>query len=46
MTNLLGWLEAGSIVPPPVETFAFEDAARAHRAIESGKTVGKLVLTV
>ncbi len=46
MADLLGWLETGAIVPPPVEAYAFEDVARAHRAIESGRTVGKLVLTV
>ncbi len=45
MTRLLGWLEGGSVQPPPVTTFAFEQAAAAHRAIESGRTVGKLVLT-
>jgi hypothetical protein len=28
----------------PVTSFAFEDVADAHRALESGKTVGKLVL--
>ncbi len=46
MERLLGWLEEGAIVPPPVETYRFEDVADAHRAIESGRTVGKLVLTV
>jgi NADPH:quinone reductase-like Zn-dependent oxidoreductase len=44
MTRLLGWLEDGSIRPPPVTAFAFEDVAAAHREIESGWTVGKLVL--
>ena len=46
MDRLLGWLDEGAIVPPPVETYRFEDVADAHRAIESGRTVGKLVLTV
>ena len=46
MERLLGWLDEGAIVPPPVETYRFEDVASAHRAIESGRTVGKLVLTV
>ncbi len=46
MNRLLGWLDEGAIVPPPVETYRFEDVATAHRAIESGQTVGKLVLTM
>ena len=45
MDDLLGWLRDGSLQPPPVQTFPFADAAAAHRALESGKTVGKLVLT-
>jgi len=31
--------------PLPVTTYPFEDVAKAHRDIESGKTTGKLVLT-
>ncbi len=46
MADLVGWIEQGAISPPPVETYPFEDVAEAHRAIESGRTVGKLVLTV
>jgi NADPH:quinone reductase-like Zn-dependent oxidoreductase len=44
MDRLLGWLQDGSLQPPPVTAFAFDAAAAAHRAIESGRTVGKLVL--
>ncbi|MCP3960686.1 MAG: zinc-binding dehydrogenase [bacterium] len=46
MAELLGWLEEGKIEPLPTRTFPFEDVAEAHRAIESGQTVGKLVLKV
>jgi len=46
MGQLLGWLEAGRLRPPPVETFPFAKVADAHRAIESGETVGKLALTL
>jgi synaptic vesicle membrane protein VAT-1 len=46
MGKLLGWLQEGRIQAPPVTTYAFEDAAKAHRDIESGATVGKLVLRV
>ncbi len=44
MAQLLGWLEAGDITAPPVTTYPFEDVAQAHRDIESGRTVGKLIL--
>lgn len=46
MGQLLGWVEAGRLTPPPVETFPFARVADAHRAIESGETVGKLALTL
>lgn len=44
MTLLDACLRDGSFVPPPVETYPLREVARAHRDIESGKTVGKLVL--
>jgi synaptic vesicle membrane protein VAT-1 len=45
MEAMLGWAEQGRITPPPVTTFPIERVAEAHQAIESGTTVGKLVLT-
>lgn len=44
MEDVFAWLEAGRIQPPPVQTFPLDEVAEAHRAIESGATVGKLVL--
>jgi NADPH:quinone reductase-like Zn-dependent oxidoreductase len=44
MTQIEGWIAAGSVVPPPVVTYPLADVARAHADIESGRTVGKLVL--
>ncbi len=38
------WLDEGKLVAPPVVTYPLADVARAHADIESGKTVGKLVL--
>lgn len=38
------WLTDGDIQPPPVTTYPMADVARAHQDIESGKTIGKLVL--
>lgn len=42
--RLTGWLADGSIQPPPVTTYPLERVADAHRALEGGATVGKLVL--
>lgn len=44
MTRMLAWIDDGKIVAPPVQTFSVERVADAHRAIESGQTVGKLIL--
>jgi NADPH:quinone reductase-like Zn-dependent oxidoreductase len=41
---LLQALEAGRLRPPRVTAYPFEQVAAAHRELESGRTVGKLVL--
>lgn len=46
MSALLGHVERGDFAPPPVRTFPFDQVAEAHRALERGDTVGKLVLTL
>jgi NADPH:quinone reductase-like Zn-dependent oxidoreductase len=46
MGQLLGWVAEGKLAAPPVTAFPLEQVADAHRAIESGTTVGKLVLTM
>jgi len=45
MHQLLQWLQQGKLDPPVVTTYPFAAVADAHRALESGQTVGKLVLT-
>jgi NADPH:quinone reductase-like Zn-dependent oxidoreductase len=45
MEQLILWLDEGKIVAPKVTTFPFHDVAKAHQALESGQSVGKLVLT-
>lgn len=45
MTYVLGHVEDGTFHLPDVTAFPIEEVASAHRAIESGTTVGKLVLT-
>ncbi len=44
MKQLLSWLGEAKIAPPPVTTYAFDDVRRAHEALQSRATVGKLVL--
>jgi NADPH:quinone reductase-like Zn-dependent oxidoreductase len=38
------WVTEGKIQAPPVQCYPVDGAADAHRALESGKTVGKLIL--
>lgn len=44
ITELLGWLATGQLVPAPVKEYALADVAAAQRDLESGTTVGKLAL--
>jgi NADPH:quinone reductase-like Zn-dependent oxidoreductase len=44
MLELLDSFEKGDLTPPPITEFTLADAAKAQALIESGKTVGKLVL--
>ena len=45
MGEVLALVEKGKLKPPPVTPFPVEKVAEAHRALESGDTMGKLVLT-
>lgn len=44
MELLLGWADDGVLRPPAVEAFSLGEAAAAQRRLETGATVGKLVL--
>lgn len=44
MTRLLSELEGGLLSPLPVAEYPLEAAGEAHRALQSGSTVGKLAL--
>jgi NADPH:quinone reductase-like Zn-dependent oxidoreductase len=46
METLLRWDTEDPMPPAPITTFPFEDVVKAHKAIESGRSVGKLVLVV
>jgi NADPH:quinone reductase-like Zn-dependent oxidoreductase len=41
---IAGWADEGRLPPPPCTTYPLARAADAHRDLESGRTVGKLVL--
>jgi NADPH:quinone reductase-like Zn-dependent oxidoreductase len=44
IADLEKWVADGSVVAPTVTEYPLADVARAHADIESGKTIGKLVL--
>jgi NADPH:quinone reductase-like Zn-dependent oxidoreductase len=44
LDELMGWLNTGLLVPPPVKEYALADVASAQRDLETGTTVGKLAL--
>ncbi len=46
MNALLDWAETGKLPAPTVQEIPLAECARAHAAIESGKSVGKIVLAV
>lgn len=42
--RIAGWARDGALKKPPTTSFPLADAAGAHRTLEGGATVGKLVL--
>lgn len=44
MDKMLKAVEEKKLHVPPITTYPFEKVAEAHRALESGQTIGKLVL--
>jgi NADPH:quinone reductase-like Zn-dependent oxidoreductase len=46
MNTLKGMLETGVLKPHVSKTFAFEEMADAHAQIESGRTVGKVIVKI
>jgi len=45
LQQLILWVNEGALRPPAVTTYPMDAVAAAHRDLESGQTVGKLVLT-
>ncbi|MCC8407447.1 NADP-dependent oxidoreductase [Mucilaginibacter sp. UR6-1] len=46
MIKIADWLATGVIKPTVSKTFPFEDMALAHKAVESGRTIGKVVVYI
>jgi NADPH2:quinone reductase len=46
MREITNLIDTGLVRVPPIEMLPLEDAARAHRMIETGHIRGKLVLKV
>jgi synaptic vesicle membrane protein VAT-1 len=46
MSDLMKWYEEGKLRAPLVRSYPFERVGDAHKELESGKTIGKLVLTI
>jgi NADPH:quinone reductase-like Zn-dependent oxidoreductase len=44
MHEFLGGIERGELAAPPVEEVPAAEVGRAHQRLESGETVGKVVL--
>ncbi len=44
MMDLLNWYEEGKISIPQVRSFPLSEVGEAHKMLESGKSVGKIVL--
>lgn len=44
--DLFDWYEQGLIRIPKITTYPIEEVGKAHQELESGKTIGKLVLTM
>lgn len=44
MNDLLKWYEEGKLKVVQVKSYSLDSVAEAHRDLESGKTIGKLVL--
>ena len=46
MTQLLYWVKQGTLKVSKVTPYPLNQVAKAHSDLESGKTIGKLVLTM
>jgi NADPH:quinone reductase-like Zn-dependent oxidoreductase len=45
MEQIIAWIDEGKITLPDVQIFAMDDIHKAHELIQSGKSVGKIVIS-
>ena len=45
MEQIIAWIDQGAITLPDPQIFAMEDIHKAHELIQSGKSVGKIVVS-
>ena len=46
LATIASYIDQGSLQPPPITTFEFEDFAKAYSAAEAGGVIGKIVVQV
>lgn len=46
MKQIAAWLESGQLKPEVSKTFDFSEMAKAHQEVETGRTRGKIVVTL
>lgn len=44
VSKMLAWFQEGKLNPPPIKTYPLDKVDEAHRDLESGNTIGKIVL--
>jgi len=44
LSKILLWFQEGKLITPPIKTYPLEQVINAHRDLESGNTIGKLIL--
>lgn len=44
LANLMSWIESGQVKVSKVTQYKIDNVGDAHRDIQSGKTIGKLVM--
>jgi len=46
LREIAGWIDAGQLVPTVSESYDIHDVQDAHRSLDTGRTLGKIVLTI
>ncbi len=46
LREIAGWIDAGRLTPTVSETYDISDVQQAHASLDTGRTLGKIVLTI